>query len=109
MPSGPKPWWGNHGAPLLACRGPQPEVWQVSGYGSVFVARRQPDGREAWTLALLSLSSGGVTLVSGRHDIPPGGHREMLVDLADLEYCPPSTDVPEEVAARYVYGACLRG
>lgn len=90
--------------PLIACRGPRPEVWENSGYGLIFVARRRPDGSEVWTLATLSLSQGGVMLLVGKSG-PSGTAEDMLKELGNLTRFTASVTLPAEVVAEYAYGA----
>lgn len=78
----------------------------MSGFGTIFAARRQPDGREAWVIGILSLSEGGLTTVGGKRDAAPGEHKEMVADLRDLDRFPASVELPEAVVADYLYGAC---
>ena len=92
--------------PLLACYAPHPLVWQVSGHGTVFVARRRPDGKEAWAVARLALPDEGVLTLGGRRSAPAGTHREWRSDLRRLDLFPASVEVPEDTAAAFVYGAC---
>ena len=92
--------------PLLACYGPRPEVWQVSGFGTIFIARRKPNREEVWALAVISLSEGGITTVGGRRAAPPGEHEQWCRELGDLALFPASTELPEAVVADYLYGAC---
>jgi hypothetical protein len=86
-----------------------PEVWQTSGFGTIFCARRRPDGAEVWGLAVISLSDGGIAVASGGRVAPPGEHRRWRRDLGRLDLFPASREMPEGVAADYLYGACALG
>ena len=92
--------------PLLACYGPRPDVWSVSGYGSVLVVRRRPDGREALTIGTLSLSEGGVSLLASKMDADPGSHLDLTAQLRKLSQTPAFMPLPAETVADYLYGAC---
>ena len=95
--------------PLLACYGPKPEVWQTSGFGAVFVARRKPNGREAWAFAVLSLPEGGYSMVGTKTDAADGEHLDMLRTMGNLDAFPASVAMPESATAEYLYGACAVG
>ena len=92
--------------PLLACYGPRPEVWRVSGFGTIFVARRKPNREEAWAVAVVSLSEGGITTAGGKRAALPGEHKQWVSDLCNLDMFPASMELPEAVVADYFYGGC---
>jgi len=98
--------WADVSWPLLACYGPRPEVWQVSGFGTIFVARRKPNNEEVWALAVISLSDGGITTAGGKRAALPGEHKQRCSDLRNLDRFPASIELPEAVVGDYFYGAC---
>lgn len=100
----------DHGWELQASYGPRPEVWRATGYGTVLVARRAPDGKEAVVLALLSLSENGVSFLAGNPAAAAGTWRKMLASLARRpDYLPAPVPMPPEHAAEYLYGAYAWG
>ena len=92
--------------PLIACYGPQPDVWHASGTGSVLVVRQRPDGKEALTFGTLSLSEGGVSLLASKLDADPGSHLDLATQLRKLSQVPAAAAMPPELVADYLYGAC---
>ncbi|MBC7104526.1 MAG: hypothetical protein H5T97_01155 [Firmicutes bacterium] len=72
----------HHNWELLASYGPRPEIWRASSYGTVLVARRAPDGKEAVVLALISLSENGISFLAGDPAAAAGTWGKMLARLA---------------------------
>lgn len=92
--------------PVIACLGPAREVWEVSGYGTVYVARQRPDGLVSLVSATLSLPEGGLTLLAGRPDAPQDTHLWFVSELGRVSDHPASRPLPPDIVADYLYGAC---
>jgi|GEM_PF-3444837 len=88
---------------MLACYGPRPEVWRVSACGTVFAVWRQPDGREAFLGAWLSLGEGGLRHMFGAVDRVAGDGALQRARIAPS--LPPMVEMAREAAAEYLYGA----
>lgn len=100
----------HHNWELLASYGPRPEIWRASSYGTVLVARRAPDGKEAVVLALISLSENGISFVAGDPAAAAGTWGKMLARLARRpDHLPAPVPMPPEHAAEYLYGAYAWG
>lgn len=100
----------DHSWELLASYGPRPEVWRASGYGTVLVARRAPNGKEVVLLALLSLSENGISFLAGDTAAAPGSWRKTLARLARRpDHLPAPAPMPPERVAEYLYGAYAWG
>jgi len=90
---------------LLACYGPQPEVWKATGYGTVFTARRVGK-KEILFGALLSLSEGGITRLFTKPNAAPGSWRDVSAYLLErLNAFPPMVALPPDLVSEYLYGA----
>lgn len=86
---------------LLACSGPQPEVWKATGYGTVFVARRV--GKQE---ILFGVSEGGITRLFAKPDAVPGSWRDVSAYLSErLNAFPPMVALPPDLVSEYLYGA----
>lgn len=90
--------------PLIACYVPDPDIWKISGCGSVFVLRENPGGGIASACFCIDLMNGGLIGVFGADSHPTLEDSEELRRMV-VESCPPMVPGPLDDAVRCVYGA----
>jgi len=79
------------------------DAWKVSGWGTAGIVRRQPDGKLAYSVFMIDLSSGGLLEAFGAEDRTEEELQASSGEMIDL--LPPFVMGEADLAARYVWGA----
>ncbi|HEV8605338.1 MAG TPA: hypothetical protein VGQ99_08235 [Tepidisphaeraceae bacterium] len=89
--------------PIVRAYVPMEEAWEVSGWGTAGIVRRQPDGKLTNSLFMIDLSSGGLMEAFGAENRTDEELEANSADMIDL--LPPFVTGEADLAARYVWGA----
>lgn len=91
--------------PIVAAYVPVPQVWRATGFGTAAIVREQPDGRAAYSFAVLGVAEGGLHIPGGKMDVPRQAAVPVLEELLQLDQTPPSQPGPAALAGEFVWGA----